>query len=261
MRPERPHVAIVAACVTLAGCGTASGASDAAGALNVPPPQATAPASSPAGAPTAPTASPTAPPGAAKAEQRGSRPLKPLGKPRSWRITTYYTAVQSFHGGKATPVRGCPKLHCSWGKTPLGSYPADFLKIIKTEGSGRITAGPHKGRYLNWSYSVGWWLDTTTRDSGARPLRAWASAAADKDVLARGQRFAVADCGRTPGGKPVPAKVCDAFRKAEWTVTDVFRPGYGGEHHADVYIGEETGPGFAKSPFYTTLRGATLGAF
>ncbi|WP_067820695.1 hypothetical protein [Actinomadura kijaniata] len=251
MRPKGPQAAVVTACLAIAGCGTASGAPTA----NVPPP--TAPP-----APAASTAAPLqdAPRAAPPEATRSNRPLRILGKRASWRITTYYTAVQSFHGGRLTEVRGCPRLHCKWGKTPLGKYPADFLKVIKMEGSGRITEGPTRGRYLNWSSSVGWWLDSSTRDSRARPLRAWSSAAADRDVLARGQRFAVADCGRTAGGRPLPAKVCDRFRSATWTVTDVFRPGWGGEHHADVYIGEETGPGFARSPYYTTLKGATIGA-
>ncbi|MQY08472.1 hypothetical protein [Actinomadura macrotermitis] len=246
MRPRGPQAVAVALCVALTGCGTASGTSR--GALNVPPPTAPAADVVPATTPPPPSAQP----------RPQTRPVRPLGRPGGWRITTYYTAVQSFHGGKPTAVRGCPQLHCTRGRTPLGSYPADFLKIIQIEGSGRITAGPNKGRYLNWSHSVGWWLDDTTRDSTAKPLHPWSTAAADKDVLKRGQRFAVTGCGRTESGEPVEAKVCAAFRNASWTVTDLFRPGYGGEHHADVYIGEETGPGFKR--FYTTLRGATLGA-
>ncbi|GAA2452188.1 hypothetical protein GCM10010191_83060 [Actinomadura vinacea] len=183
-----------------------------------------------------------------------------MGKPASWRITTYYTVVQSFHGGRLKELRGCPRLHCKRGKTPLGSYPEGFLKEIQTEGSGRITTGSHRGRYLNWSHSVGWWLDDSTRDSAARPLKAWSSAAADRDVLARGQRFQIAECGRDWKGRPVAREICARFQAVTWTVTDLFRPGYGGEHHADVYIGEETGPGFKKSPYYTTLRKATIGA-
>ncbi|TYB41655.1 hypothetical protein FXF69_36445 [Actinomadura chibensis] len=183
----------------------------------------------------------------------------PLGRPGGWRITTYYTALESLYRGKRKAVRGCAKFHCSHGKTPLGSYPADFLKVIQTEGSGRITAGPQRGRYLNWSHSVGFWLDDTTRDSRGRPLRAWSSAAADKSVLARDQRFAIIECGREGGGRPLEREVCERFQKARWTVTDLFRPGYGGQNHADVYIGEERGSRFADSPFYTTLNGATLG--
>ncbi|MFC4049463.1 hypothetical protein ACFOY4_07205 [Actinomadura syzygii] len=183
----------------------------------------------------------------------------PLGRPGGWRITTYYTALESLYRGKRKAVRGCAKFHCSHGKTPLGSYPDDFLKVIQTEGSGRITAGPQRGRYLNWSHSVGYWLDDTTRDSRGRPLKAWSSAAADKSVLARDQGFAIVECGKEGGGRPVEREVCERFQKARWTVTDLFRPGYGGQNHADVYIGEEHGSRFADSPFYTTLNGATLG--
>ncbi|MFC6885791.1 MULTISPECIES: hypothetical protein [Actinomadura] len=252
----RATPAVLAACAVIApaaaGCGTDSSAST--GALNVPPPTASAPAAAPP-----PSGAPPASPSAGASEDPGARATGPLGKKGGWRITTYYTAVESFHKGARKAVRGCPKLHCSHGRTPLGSYPADFLKIIQTEGSGRITTGPNRGRYLNWSHSVGWWLDDTTRDSGARPLKAWSSAAADRSVLKRGQRFVITDCGRDGNGRPVEAAVCERFRKARWTVTDLFRPGYGGENHADVYIGEETGPGFVHSPYYTTLKGATLG--
>jgi hypothetical protein len=237
MRPRASLAALPVLCAALAGCAAA--ADDSAGALDVPAPTA---------------ASTAAPPASPQVEK-----VRTLGKAGAWKITTYYTAVESLHGGKRKAVKGCTRFHCSHGKSPLGSYPEDFLAIVQEEGSGRITSGPERGRYLNWSHSVGYWLDDTTRDSAGRPLRAWTSAAADRSVLARGQRFAIIDCGRDGNGHRFEAKVCDAFRKARWTVTDLFRPGYGGENHADVYIGEETGPGFTGSPFYTTLKGATLG--
>jgi len=41
-------------------------------------------------------------------------------------------------------------------------------------------------------------------------------------------------------------------------VRDEFTPGLGGPRHVDLYIGEETGPGFTGGPWYTTLQGATL---
>ncbi|MGI5200875.1 hypothetical protein ACQEU6_04675 [Spirillospora sp. CA-108201] len=231
-------------CGALAGCGQSARGAD------VPPPTAPPPSAP------APTASP--PPTVGAPAPAPSR-LAPLGRVAGWRITTYYTALESLYHGEPKAVRGCVRFHCSHGTTPLGSYPKDFLKVVQTEGSGRITAGPERGRYLNWSHSVGFWLDDTTRDSRGRPLRAWASAAADRSVLARGQRFAIVDCGEEGNGRAVDDEVCAAFRKARWTVTDLFRPGYGGEDHADVYIGEEKGSRLAGSPFYTTLSGATLG--
>ncbi|WP_067638767.1 hypothetical protein [Actinomadura latina] len=223
-------------CGVLAGCGQS--AEGAAG--RVPPPAAPAPAPTPAA--TAATAKP-----------------QPLGRVGGWRVTTYYTALESLYDGERKAVKGCTRFHCSHGKAPLGSYPSDFLKVVQMEGSGRITAGPQRGRYLNWSHSVGFWLDDTTRDSQGRPLKPWTSAAADTSVLARGQRFAIVGCGKDGTGRRIGREVCEAFRKARWTVTDLFRPGYGGENHADVYIGEEKGARLSESPFYTTLNGATLG--
>ncbi|MFB4309888.1 hypothetical protein [Actinomadura sp. GTD37] len=229
-----------------AGCGQST--EGAAG--HVPPPAAPAPASTPT--PTAePTPFATLPP--------PTRPRQ-LGRAGGWRVTTYYTALESLYDGERKPVRGCARFHCSHGRAPLGSYPADFLKVVQMEGSGRITGGPQRGRFLNWSHSVGFWLDDTTRDSRGRPLVPWASAAADKSVLARGQRFAIVGCGRDGNDRPIGGEVCAAFRKARWTVTDLFRPGYGGENHADVYIGEEKDSRLSESPFYTTLNGATLGS-
>ncbi|RFU36974.1 hypothetical protein DZF91_35335 [Actinomadura logoneensis] len=241
---------LVAALLALGPLAAACGTSSASDGRFDPPAQTVLPPV--AGVPSAPVptpnerALPSSSPGAAPGT------VVPLGKPGSWRVTTYYTAVESLHGGAMTPVKGCPTLRCSRGHTPLGSYPADFLRVIRMEGSGRITSGPRRGRYLNWSHNTGYWLDDSTRDPKGRPLRAWESAAADKDVLARGQRFVITACGAN-----VPAPVCARFRQARWKVTDLFRPGYGGRSHADVYVGEETGPGFSR--YATTLTGASLG--
>ncbi|MES9607164.1 hypothetical protein [Actinomadura sp. NPDC000929] len=244
MRRRAPLALLL--CGAVAGCGQSARGADVP-APAVPPP--TAP-------PVSASAPPASPPPPAGVPATGE-PV-PLGRVAGWRITTYYTALESLYDGERKAVRGCARFHCSRGKTPLGSYPKDFLKVVQTEGSGRITEGPERGRYLNWSHSVGFWLDDTTRDSRGRPLRAWASAAADRSVLARGRRFAILDCGEDGGGRAVEDEVCAAFRKARWTVTDLFRPGYGGQNHADVYIGEEKGSRLAGSPFYTTLSGATL---
>ncbi|MER7546918.1 hypothetical protein ABTW95_28320 [Spirillospora sp. NPDC127506] len=224
-------------CGAMAGCGQSARGADAA------PPAATAPAA-PAPAVSAPA---------------GSAGPVLLGRAGGWRVTTYYTALESLYDGELKAVKGCARFHCSHGRTPLGKYPEDFLKVVQMEGSGRITEGPRRGRYLNWSHSVGFWLDDSTRDSRGRPLKPWTSAAADRSVLARGQRFAILGCGRDGSGRPIEPKVCAAFRGARWTVTDLFRPGYGGENHADVYLGEEKGSRLSESPFYTTLNGATLG--
>jgi hypothetical protein len=41
-------------------------------------------------------------------------------------------------------------------------------------------------------------------------------------------------------------------------VRDEFTPGLGGSRRVDVYIGEETRPGFTESDWYVTLHGARL---
>lgn len=171
-----------------------------------------------------------------------------------WEVTVYYTAVEKYHHGKATKVTGCLKLDCEHGKDDLGSYPKDFVRAVKDEGTGRTSAG----KVLNWSSDTGFWLDSTTRDAYGNPLEPFVTAAADPDVLARGTRFTIADCGRADDGAKPSATVCAALRTARWQVSDEFTPGLGGQKHVDAYIGPETGPGFTDSDWYTTLEGATL---
>lgn len=170
-----------------------------------------------------------------------------------WTVTVYYTAVAAYHGGELERVRGCPQFECDGGSpaVDLGAFPATFVRAVHDEGTGRISAG----RYLNWSVDVGYWLDTAPRDSAGGALEPWRTAAADPGVLTAGNRFTITSCG---SGEDVSPQVCDRIRDAEWTVRDEFTPGLGGERHVDVYIGEETGPGFTDSDWYTTLTGATL---
>jgi hypothetical protein len=167
-----------------------------------------------------------------------------------WTVTVYYTAVAEYHGGTAERVRGCPRFDCDGTVSEdLGAYPATFVRAVHDEGTGRISAG----RYLNWSVDVGYWLDTAPRDSAGGALEPWRSAAADADVLEAGTRFTITSCGDGPSDE-----VCDRMRAAEWTVRDEFTPGLGGDRHVEVYIGEETGPEFTGSDWYTTLTHATL---
>jgi hypothetical protein len=84
------------------------------------------------------------------------------------------------------------------------------------------------------------------------------AAAADADMLPAGARFPIESCGTEQDGSEVPAPVCVRLRAASWTITDEFTPGLGGERLLDVYIGEETGPGFTDSEWYTTLVGAAV---
>ena len=179
---------------------------------------------------------------------RGARPSP------GWTVTVYYTAVERFHRGATARVRGCPGLQCANGDADLGSYPESFVDAVAEEGTGRTSAG----RYLNWSDDVGYWLDVAPRDSAGRALRPFESAAADADVMPAGTRFTIADCGRDDDDGPIPAAVCTRLRAARWVITDEFTPGLGGGHHVDVYIGEESGPDFTDSDWYTTLNSAWL---
>lgn len=175
-----------------------------------------------------------------------------------WELTVYYTPVEQYHDGPRQAVRGCPVLECEHGDADLGSYPADFVDAVETEGNGRISSGPNAGRYLNWSYDIGFWLDTVPRDSAGGALRAWQTAAADPETLARGMAFRVVGCGTLDDGSAVPDAVCRRFLAATWKVVDEFTPGLGGPKHVDLYIGDETGPGFTESDIYTTLVDAQL---
>ncbi|WP_433048058.1 hypothetical protein [Dactylosporangium sp. CS-033363] len=171
-----------------------------------------------------------------------------------WEVTVYYTAVQSLHTDKSTEVTGCPTIDCGKNRNQqrLGSFPASFVKAVKDEGTGKTT----DGRYLNWSYDTGYWMDTAPRDTDGRPLRPWISAAADAGALGAGSRFTIQRCGTAE----VTAEVCAKLKAPTWTIVDEFTPGLGGNKHVDVYIGEETGANFTDSDLYTTLENATLSA-
>ncbi|GAC1610365.1 MAG: hypothetical protein NVS3B26_16720 [Mycobacteriales bacterium] len=165
-----------------------------------------------------------------------------------WEITVYYTAVQSYHHGPPEAVRGCPVQRCERGHSSLGSFPSDFVHAVQDEGTGRITTGPHAGRYLNWAYGTGFWLDTVPADARGSRLLPWRSAAVDAAVAPFGTRVAVRGCGRdSASGDSIDPGMCRRLRLAHWAVTDRFSPGLGGRHHVDLYVGEENQPDFVNS--------------
>ncbi|MGK5685451.1 hypothetical protein [Actinoplanes sp. URMC 104] len=248
----RPCPALCAAVVVVltAGCGTKPAP------LNTPSPS---PSPSLIGTP-ASVPSLIRPPSvtAARTPSRGAP--SPAGSSRArtvsggWEITVYYTAVERFHDGEPARVTGCRRLACTGGDDDLGSYPADFVQAVQDEGTGRTAAGA----YLNWSYDVGFWLDTAPRGADGRRLVPFVSAAADPDVLPYGTRFSIVGCGRQDDGSVPPAATCASLRGGGWRITDEFTPGLGGDRHIDAYIGAETGPGFTDSDRYVTLTGARL---
>jgi hypothetical protein len=225
--------------VSLLGACGGPGSSEGPSAVPTPGPLPAGSATQP-GRPDPSTRPPSAPP--------------PVTTSTGWVVTVYYTAVERFHTDAAERVTGCPKIDCSHGNADLGSYPASFVKAVKDEGTGRTTAG----RYLNWSYDTGYWLDDAPRDTAGRPLRPFESAAADPSALGSGTRFSITACGTDDDGGRLPDPVCTRLKAGRWVITDEFTPGLGGNRHLDVYLGEETGPRFTDSDWYTTLHGATL---
>lgn len=253
--------------VLAAGCGTAR---------DVPVARSSSPAMPAASAPTASVPVGASGAGSVEPSHRlpgdgvrtpvtggGGRPSRtPTGggtgaAPRNssgWEITVYYTAVEKYHDGEDVAVSGCLVLDCAHGDEDLGTYPADFVQAVQDEGTGLTRTG----RYLNWSYDVGYWLDSVARASDGSTLEPFVTAAADSDTLAPGTDFRIVACGRQEDGSAPSPAVCAKLRAAAWHIKDEFTPGLGGSRHIDAYIGPETGPGFTDSEWYLTLVGATL---
>ncbi|MEU4158642.1 hypothetical protein [Actinoplanes sp. NPDC026670] len=236
--------------LAVAGCGTAPDPPTVAQSAR---PTSPSPSASPSlSVSPSPSASPS--PSPSRSTAPSASPVSTGRISTGWEITVYYTAVERFHDGDPTQVTGCPRLECTDGDDDLGAYPADFVDAVRDEGTGRTSSG----RYLNWSYDTGFWLDSAPRTSDGGTLVPFVSAATDPDVLPRGTRFTVSGCGSQEDGSAAPQKVCAALRDAVWKITDEFTPGLGGPRHLDAYIGEETGPGFTDSQWYLTLTGARL---
>ncbi len=85
-------------------------------------------------------------------------------------------------------------------------------------------------------------------------MRPFSSAATDADVLPRGSRVQLVDCGAAV----VDEEICAKLSRPMWTVDDEFTPGLGGDRHLDLYLGEEDQDVFTERPLYTTLENATL---
>ncbi len=175
--------------------------------------------------------------------------------PGTYLITVYYTAVESYHGGRRVTVRGRLSADGGGGEARLGDFPSRFAQAVEEEGTGRITSGPHAGRYLNWSYDTGFWLDDVPANAYGASLRPFRTAAADTAVLPRGTRFRLVPPLIQDNGSPLDNAVASRLLAAEWLVDDQFTPGLGGAYHLDLYIGEEDRPDFtASSPLYITLK-------
>jgi hypothetical protein len=150
----------------------------------------------------------------------------------------YFTALEKYYRGAAMELRGCPVIDCSNGTADLGRHPDDFLAAVKEEGSGRLASGLAESQYLNWSVSIGYWLDNAPRDARGSILQPYVSAAADPSIEYV-STFVIDDCGRdvVTGEAPDP-HICDAISRATWIVRDRFTAGVVGKHF-DLYVGEQ----------------------
>lgn len=188
--------------------------------------------------------------------QQSSGVTPATGLSNDWHITVYYTPVEKYHNGPSQEVSGCLVRECSNGNSPLGSYPEDFVTKVKNEGAGLISTGDFAGKYLNWSYDVGYWLDTIPSDSYGNPLQPFMVAAADPVAMARGTKFKLNDCGSDPNA--ITSDYCNKLKSSTWVINDQFTPGLGGPKHVDLYIGEENQPNFESSDLYVDLNKVTL---
>jgi hypothetical protein len=182
----------------------------------------------------------------------------PADRADGWLLTVYLTPVEKYHSGPPKQVRGCTSNDCPVaGNEDLGTYPADFVQAVIDHGTGHLTSGPFAGGYLNWTGSVGFWLDDAPRDARGMPLEAYVSAAADPSVPFD-TPFRITDCGVDDGnGGPIDATVCDSLMQAHWIVRDRFEVGAVGKH-LDLYIGEEDHANFSDDPRYVTAAGAKV---
>lgn len=252
-RLRRVLVALIAALIV---AGAAPGIVSPAGAATRRPTKAHAAAKRAGRARANKQARRDAPPANESAPQSATVPTAAAAN-GSMRLSVYYTAVEAFHTGPDVAVTGCSQPDCRMGSTPLGSFPGDFVTAVKQEGTGRITSGATAGRYLNWSYDIGYWLDSIPADSYGRALIPFQTAAAE-GFLPRGTQFVVTGCG-SQGGVALESGACGVVQGTRWNVQDEFTPGLGGDGHLDLYIGEETGPRFTDtSPLWFDVLGASI---
>ena len=62
-----------------------------------------------------------------------------------FRVTVYYTPVESFHSGPSESIAGCPSPDCSSGPLPLGAYPSSFLAAVRIAPRLGARFGRHLG--------------------------------------------------------------------------------------------------------------------
>lgn len=175
--------------------------------------------------------------------------------------SVYYTAVESYHTrqGSKKSVRGYLGYYgdtSGFSKVDLGKFNSDFVSKVYNEGTGRLVTprffGTRGYNFLNYSQGVGYWLDVIPCDSYGNSLLAFVTAAADGDVMARGTRFKITDCGvDSESGELMDPVACATFKAANWEIQDEFSAGKGGSGHIDLYVGFEHTANFeSRSPYW-----------
>lgn len=144
-----------------------------------------------------------------------------------WRLTVYYTPVEKYHGGEEEHVPG------------IGSFPSDFLEIVRLEGVGKISYGPHAGKYLHQTDNLGYWLTDAPQDAQGKPLIPMKTAAAHSSIKF-GSKVKILSCG------DIPDTACSQLMNVEWVVNDRFQY-QDSAKHLDLYIGEEDRENFLDS--------------
>lgn len=170
-----------------------------------------------------------------------------------WRLQLFYSPALSYHRGGPVRVTGCADVSCRRSGLDLGRYPREFLAAVRTQGSGYLDGGPHRGRYLGWDAVRGYWLDTAPRGPGAVPLQRFVSVISSTPQLSTGTALRVSSCGA--GSRAGWAAVCAVLRASSWRVAAV---DLSTKRTARLYVGVENQPHFAAGPWVEAFRSAVL---
>jgi hypothetical protein len=217
------------------------------------------PVERPAGRTGSPVSSVRAPNSASSVRVPAAHPQPhPADGSTGWQLQLFFTAASSYYHGPTVRVRGCANVSCRPASADLGHYPHDFVAAVRAQASGRIDSGPHRGHYLDWDATRGYWLDTVPRGPGAVPLQPFDSVISNTAQLSARTTLRVASCGA--GSRAGWAAVCTELRAAPWSVATVAGPAAVPTSRRTVrlYVGTENRTGFAAGPWADTFRSAVL---
>jgi len=151
--------------------------------------------------------------------------MTPLGCTDNWKITGYYTPVETDFSGQEQQIQLVDARDYT--------FKADFISAVKIEGWGKTTGGWYLGYYSN-----NWHKSHFPKDANGHALKI-GKVAADPaylasgvtihidnmlDTLGRGQ-FKVADVGSSVKGRHIDVYTGEGeqARKASWAVTGSHR--------------------------------------